>query len=208
MKDSTNSNPTALFLNTHEPFCLVAVGVQGGGKSHTLACALEACLVPAAPVVRLRGPMSALVLHYDQSPASVCEATGLIHSKIAGLYAEAAAAAGAGAGAGAAEEERPPTPAPALPKEKLVVLVSPSYFRQRSRFYGDYCTVKPLLLEWSTLSADHIKKLMRVKDGDTQLYMAAMLDLLRRYQRLAQAPAFNDFVGYAYLYRTPEIDLS
>jgi len=27
---------TPVFLNTHEPFCLVTVGVQGGGKSHTV----------------------------------------------------------------------------------------------------------------------------------------------------------------------------
>ena len=35
-----------VFLNTHEPFCMVAVGVQGGGKSHTLASVLEGCLIP------------------------------------------------------------------------------------------------------------------------------------------------------------------
>ena len=99
--------------------------------------------------------MSALVLHYDQSPASVCEATGLIHSKIAGLYAEAAAAAGAGAVL-VLRKRSDLQPCSRLPKEKLVVLVSPSYFRQRSRFYGDYCTVAAAA-RWSTLSADHIK---------------------------------------------------
>ncbi|KAJ1485872.1 hypothetical protein T484DRAFT_1791820, partial [Baffinella frigidus] len=52
------------FLNTNEPFCFAAVGVQGAGKSHTLACVLEG---------------AALVLHYDQSPVAVCEAMGLLH---------------------------------------------------------------------------------------------------------------------------------
>jgi hypothetical protein len=35
---------------------------------------------------------------------------------------------------------------------------------------------------------------MRIKDGDNQLYVAAMLDLLRRYQRDAVVPAFADFM--------------
>eukprot|EP00617_Octactis_speculum_P009289 CAMPEP_0185790748 /NCGR_PEP_ID=MMETSP1174-20130828/157960_1 /TAXON_ID=35687 /ORGANISM="Dictyocha speculum, Strain CCMP1381" /LENGTH=456 /DNA_ID=CAMNT_0028485579 /DNA_START=1 /DNA_END=1371 /DNA_ORIENTATION=+ len=180
-KDSTEpTEPTALFLNTHEPFCLVTVGVQGGGKSHTLATVLEGCLIPCSPVVKLRSAMTAMVLHYDQNPNSVCEATGIISpaASVAKLF---------GQGAG--------RQAPALPKEKLTVLVSPSFFKQRKAFYGDYCTVRPLLFEWSSLSADHIKKLMRVKAEDSQLYMAAMLDLLRRYQRKAVCPSFPDFLA-------------
>lgn len=180
-KDSTEpTEPTALFLNTHEPFCLVTVGVQGGGKSHTLATVLEGCLIPCSPVVKLRSAMTAMVLHYDQNPNSVCEATGIISpaASVAKLF---------GQGAG--------RQAPALPKEKLTVLVSPSFFKQRKAFYGDYCTIRPLLFEWSSLSADHIKKLMRVKAEDSQLYMAAMLDLLRRYQRKAVCPSFPDFLA-------------
>lgn len=36
---------------------------------------------------------------------------------------------------------------------------------------------------------------MRIKPGDKQLYVAAMLDLLRRYQRRAQVPTFTDFIA-------------
>jgi hypothetical protein len=73
-------NGEGVYLNTHEPFCFVTVGVQGAGKSHTLACVLESCLLPfpEASVIRLDVPMTALVLHYDQSINSVCEATGLL----------------------------------------------------------------------------------------------------------------------------------
>jgi hypothetical protein len=73
-------NGERVYLNTHEPFCLATVGVQGAGKSHTLACTLESCLIPfpEEDVVRLGVPMTALVLHYDQSVNSVCEATGLM----------------------------------------------------------------------------------------------------------------------------------
>ena len=174
----------AVYLNTHEPFCLAAVGVQGGGKSHTLACVLEGCLVPVprAGVVRLRAPMAALVLHYDFNPASVCEATGLAAPNPALLRWLAAAGAR-------------PGPAPCLPRERLVVLVSPAYYRQRRAFYGGHCTVRPLLFRWNTLSADHLKRIMRVKAGDGQLYVAAMLDLLRRYQRDGVAPSFAGFLA-------------
>jgi hypothetical protein len=76
----------------------------------------------------------------------------------------------------------------------MVVLVSPSYYKQRKAFYGDYCTVKPLLLRWHTLTADHIKRIMRIKEGDNQLYIASLLDLLRRYQRQGVVPEFGGFV--------------
>jgi hypothetical protein len=59
-EDEDDSRAREVHLNTHEPFCLVAVGVQGGGKSHSLACVLEACLLPFpdANVVRLDAPMT------------------------------------------------------------------------------------------------------------------------------------------------------
>jgi hypothetical protein len=157
------------------------VGVQGGGKSHTMACLLEACLVPfpEAGVVRLRQPMSTLVLHYDQNVTSVCEATGLI-SPLPSISRILPGGPAAGPRC--------------LPREKMVVLVSPSYWRQRKAFYGDYCVVRPLLFRWATLTADHIKRIMRIKDGDSQLYVAAMLDLLRQYQREAVTPAFPLFL--------------
>ena len=171
-----------LYLNTHEPFCLCTIGVQGSGKSHTMGVVLESCLLPCdrptdQPLVRLQRPMTALVLHYDQNVTSICEATGLIepHRQLHRL-------------------QRGESPC-ALPRERLVVLVSPSYYLQRSKFYGDSCIVKPLLFRWSTLSADHIKKIMRIEDGDSQLYVASMLELLRKYQRAGRVPEFQGFLG-------------
>lgn len=129
--------PCPVFLNTHQPFCVVAVGVQGSGKSHTLACVLESVLLPGSAadegVVKLAAPQNAVVLHYDQNVSSVCEATGLVHPHPA--LARALRRAGGGAPA-------------ALPRERMVVLVSPSYYLQRKAFYGDYCDVRPLLFRW------------------------------------------------------------
>ena len=103
--------------------------------------------------------MTALVLHYDPSPHAVCEATGLLAPAPALRHVLGGAA-------------------PALPRERLVVLVSPSYYKQRAAFYGSHRTVKPLL-RWHMLSADHLERIMRVKEGDSQLYVASLLDLLR-----------------------------
>ncbi|KAI9339322.1 hypothetical protein BDR26DRAFT_388008 [Obelidium mucronatum] len=171
-----------IYLNIHEPFCLVALGVQGSGKSHTMSVILENCLLPTRhhnfkfqkdrDIVNLKEPMCALVLHFDQNPQSLCESTGLINpARIAGEYT-----------------------LPALPREKMTVLVSPSYFKQRRLFYGSYCEVRPLLFTWTTLSADHIKKLMRITEDDNQLYMATLLELLRTYQRTGKKPDFQTFL--------------
>jgi hypothetical protein len=77
----------------------------------------------------------------------------------------------------------------------MVVLVSPTYFHQRARFYGPSVDVRPLLFDWQSLTADHLKRIMRVSDGDTQpLYIFSLLTLLRRYQRSAQRPSWAVFV--------------
>ncbi|KAI8609740.1 hypothetical protein BC830DRAFT_809148 [Chytriomyces sp. MP71] len=169
-------------LNVHEPFCLVALGVQGAGKSHTMSVVLESCLLSTqgmddpgdGTLINIKEPMCALVLHYDQNPTSLCESTGLINpAQILGSNGSL----------------RIPT----LSRDKMTVLVSPSYFIQRRNFYGDYCNVRPLLFSWEALSADHIKKLMRINEQDNQLYMATLLDLLRTYQRAARKPTFTEF---------------
>lgn len=168
----------SVFLNTHEPFTLVTVGVQGGGKSHTLAAVLEGCLIPFPEqgVCRLCSPMTTLVLHYDTNASSLCEATGLLSPKpfLKRLL-------------GSEGVDR------WVSTDRLTVLVSPSYYEQRKKFYGDCCTVRPLLLQWRTLTADHIKAIMRINDKDNQLYMATMIDLLRQYQRKDILPSLADF---------------
>eukprot|EP00047_Mylnosiga_fluctuans_P024334 m.158863 g.158863 ORF g.158863 m.158863 type:complete len:1621 (+) comp9832_c0_seq2:2-4864(+) len=177
-----------IYINTNEPFVIAAVGVQGGGKSHTLACILESCLVPFEPggLVRLRAPMCGLVLHYDQSDASVCEATGLIqlHPNVPRLLKEIA-----GGLSGL------PPAVSALPEDKMIVLVSSAYYLQRTAFYGTYCKTRCLLFHWDELSADHIKRIMRIDGKSTQLYMATLLDLLREHQRADSKPTFQAFVA-------------
>ncbi len=68
-----------MFINTHDPFCMVAVGVQGAGKSHTVGVVAEALLLPSSPVVQLERPMSTLVLHFDSDSSTLCELLGVTH---------------------------------------------------------------------------------------------------------------------------------
>ena len=176
-----NATGEAVYFNTHVPFCFVTVGVQGAGKSHTSSCVLESCLVPFEPsnIVKLNSPMTSMVLHYDQNTSSICEAAGLlspnpfIQSKmnLVGHNVNA------------------------VPKDKAVILVSPAFYKQRKKFYGDYCSVKPLLFRWRSLTADHIKRIMRIENGENQLYVASFLNLLREYQKQAVVPEFADFMG-------------
>lgn len=169
----------AVWLNTNEPFCLAAIGVQGGGKSHTMGCILESCLVPFpnGGVVCLRSPMSGLVLHFDNSDASSCEAAGLMTPA-----PELVRHLGAGG-------------APCLPRDKMVILVSPSNYRARKAFYGDAFNVQPVVFRWASLTADHIKRIMNMNtsDGAIPLYMAGLMDILRRYQRRGGLPPFAVF---------------
>lgn len=171
---ATLSEVEEVYLNTHIPFCLAAIGVQGAGKSHTLGCILESCLLSDSTlqdsnVIRLHKPMTAMVLHYDQSTTSVCEAAGLLSPKNSSHNCNVA-------------------------KSKAVILVSPTYYKQRKAFYGEYCHVHPLLFRWSSLTADHIKRVMRITAEDNQLYVASFMGLLRRYQRKAVVPKFEQFI--------------
>lgn len=162
-----------IFLNVTRPICLVCVGVQGAGKSHTMNVVLENCMISCddpvdRPLITLRQQMCGLVLHYDQSETNVCEAAGLnsVYKWYVGVKGV----------------------------RKLVVLVSPTYYHQRKRFYEGWCEVRPLLFSWASLGAQQLKKLMRLSDKDGQLYVSVMLDLLRGYQRTEKVPCFKDFM--------------
>ena len=170
-----NIDNSSVYLNVHSPFCAVITGVQGSGKSHTMAVILENCLLPCnlppgAPLTKLQQPLSALVLHYDRVDTNICEATGLAHPNV--LMEEWIARAG-GAAVGL-------PPAPAI--EKIVVLVSPTFYTQRRAFYANdkRYDVRPLLFRWSTLDAVTLKKLMRINESGTQVIRGIPLNYSRQ----------------------------
>jgi hypothetical protein len=169
-----------IYINVTDPFCLIAVGVQGSGKSHTTACILESCLLPFSPVTGVRQPMACMVCHYDQSDANCCEATGLGQpsSKITRILAAHGF----------------DSPAPSLSDDRLLVLCSPSFYKQRAKYYAGVCEVRPLLFRWSRLKAQQLKMLMKLDESSSQLYVALMLDMLRGYQRQEKVPSYEDFI--------------
>lgn len=69
-----------VFFNTTTPSSTFICGSQGSGKSHTLSCLLENCLIPSI-ASKLPNPLTGLVFHYDtfisDHGGSPCEAAFL-----------------------------------------------------------------------------------------------------------------------------------
>lgn len=69
-----------IFLNVSAPWSAFICGSQGSGKSHSLACMLENCLVSHQHLGSLPHPLTALIFHYDPQASKagqVCEAVYL-----------------------------------------------------------------------------------------------------------------------------------
>jgi hypothetical protein len=71
-----------VLLNTDSPWSAFLCGSQGSGKSHSLSCMLENCLLTNEGILAEIGqnpnPLSGLVFHYDRCQGSgVCEAAYL-----------------------------------------------------------------------------------------------------------------------------------
>lgn len=69
-----------IFFNVAAPSSTFICGSQGSGKSHTLSCLLENCLIPS-DANKLPRPLTGLVFHYDTFISDVggspCEAAFL-----------------------------------------------------------------------------------------------------------------------------------
>ena len=74
-----------IFLNVNAPWSTFICGSQGSGKSHTLSCILENCLIPSR-LGQLPSPLAAIIFHYDNftsyGSAQLCEAAYLCSSGI------------------------------------------------------------------------------------------------------------------------------
>jgi DNA replication protein DnaC len=69
-----------VFFNILAPSSTFICGSQGSGKSHTLSCLLENCLMKS-DVSTLENPLAGLLFHYDSFTSDVkgtpCEAAHL-----------------------------------------------------------------------------------------------------------------------------------
>ncbi|MCJ1308418.1 hypothetical protein MMC25_002071 [Agyrium rufum] len=74
-----------IFLNVNAPWSTFICGSQGSGKSYTLSCILESCLIPSF-LGKLPHPLAAIVFHYDTFTSygskQLCEAAYLCSSGV------------------------------------------------------------------------------------------------------------------------------
>lgn len=78
--NKNNNNNNILHYNVAAPSSVFICGSQGSGKSHTLSCLLENCLLPSE-ATELPRPLTGIVFHYDafiaDDAGSPCEAAFL-----------------------------------------------------------------------------------------------------------------------------------
>lgn len=82
---SPTEDDPRIFVNVSPPWSAFICGSQGSGKSHTLSCILENCLIPSK-LGQLPRPLTGMVFHYDTFTSygsnQVCEAVYLCSSGI------------------------------------------------------------------------------------------------------------------------------
>jgi len=75
-----------IMANLNIPWSAFICDSQGSGKSHTLSCLLEACLIQDNPTAKLSHSMTGMVFHFDTftsgSATQICEAAYLASSGI------------------------------------------------------------------------------------------------------------------------------
>ncbi|KAF8454160.1 hypothetical protein BGX38DRAFT_1129393 [Terfezia claveryi] len=151
-----------VFLNTNIPGSFFICGLQGSGKSHTLATLLENYLIPSPQIGVLDRPHSVLVLHFGESTSGwafrPCEAAYLAQPSMRAIF----------------------SPESQLPKVK--VFVPPSSYYNLAAAYKEVpnVTVHPLKFPSRLLTINSIITLMTVsRSGSSALYMSQVIKELR-----------------------------
>ncbi|KAI1293181.1 hypothetical protein F5Y03DRAFT_411422 [Xylaria venustula] len=92
LQEASSDDPR-IFYNVATPSSVFICGNQGSGKSHTLSCILENCLVPSEKLGCLPRPLTGIVFHYDDYASDTrvapCEAAYLgSHPAVRDSYSE------------------------------------------------------------------------------------------------------------------------
>ncbi|KAM0703097.1 hypothetical protein Q7P35_009795 [Cladosporium inversicolor] len=154
----TTGNPEPILLNTNPPSSVFLCGFQGSGKSYTLSCMLENHLLYDPSVGVQRQTIPGFVFHWDTNTS--------------GPLAEAASLCSRGI--------------------KVRLLVSWSNYQQMKSLHEDFARkvggkieVRPLLVEDTELTVNHIRNLMAFRDSshDAPLYLEIIQNILRRLGR-------------------------
>jgi hypothetical protein len=141
---ATDEPSKPVLLNTNSPWSAFLCGSQGSGKSHTLSCMLENCLLDAPELGVNPNPLAGLVLHYDGSRGSgVCEAAYLCSSVKTTVLVSAS-------NYGNLAQK----------------------YKSMAEAHGGRIEVKKLLIAPEHLDTERVKTLMAVaKDGEAPLYI-------------------------------------
>lgn len=141
----------AVLLNTNAPFSTFICGSQGSGKSHSLSCMLEGCLIPDERIGQLGKPLAGIVFHYDKH-YEISEAAKLCSTGI---------------------DVRILVPA-TCEKERR------KFYKKELGDAGakGNVTVSPFYLQHKHLNVERLKKLMAFsdKEGPMPLYLAVSID--------------------------------
>jgi hypothetical protein len=143
-KGETDVTLKPVLLNTNAPWSAFLCGSQGSGKSHTLSCMLENCILSDPAIGKNPHPLAGLVLHYDGSRGSgVCEAAYLC-SRVRTTVLVSASNYGT------------------LKRQ----------YEEMAKKCGGHIEVHKLLIDPEHLDTERVKTLMAVtKDGDAPLYI-------------------------------------
>ncbi|KAI1822199.1 hypothetical protein F4861DRAFT_541186 [Xylaria intraflava] len=156
LKSSSSEDPR-LYYNVASPSSVFICGSQGSGKSHTLSCILENCLIQSDKLGCLPRPLTAIVFHYDNyasdSHVAPCEAAYLGSN----------------------------------PAIKVRVLCAPTNLRVVKESYSklDNVTVEALVLDQADLNTKRMLELMAFDNGAQPLYVHVIQRVLRE-MRLKQ----------------------
>ncbi|KAI5920282.1 hypothetical protein F4810DRAFT_683364 [Camillea tinctor] len=162
---SAPDQDSRMLHNVSTPTSFFICGSQGSGKSHTLSCILENCLIPSESLGRLPNPLSGIVFHYDAyssaAASSPCEAAYLSSD----------------------------------PRVNVRVLCSPSNTRNIKDTYShlENVTVEELRFDESDLNTKRMLDLMSFDSSNAPLYMHNIQRILRE-MHIRQQQTGNPFI--------------
>lgn len=162
-----------IFLNVNAPWSAFICGSQGSGKSHSLSCMLENCLLPNSILGLLPNPLTALVFHYDS-----------FTSTAGGQVSEAAYLCSSG------------LPVKVLVSPTNLAAMTILYTNIRGLPPGiSPPTVQPFFLSQRYLNAERLMTLMAAgsSDGPMPLYMQTVLQVLRDMAKESQSKPGIDY---------------
>lgn len=174
-KKNSSSDPR-IFLNVNAPWSVFICGSQGSGKSHSLSCMLENCLLPHPRLGLLPKPLTALVFHYDS-----------FTSMAGGQVSEAAYLCSSG------------LPVRVLVSPTNLAAMKNLYSNMPGLPPG--CagpTVNPLFLHERYLNAERLMTLMAAGsvDGPMPLYLQTALQILREMILERQSESGIDYADF------------